>query len=131
MQKQKKGIIIAVIAVVVLAAAMAIIYFTTRQQTTAGTKSFSVEIVHSDGSSNVFNYTAPAEYLGEALRATGLLSDEKSESGLYILVDGEYAIYEENGAYWALFEGEDYAQQGIDETPIVDGGSYSLVYTFA
>lgn len=131
MSKQKKTIIIAVVAVAVLAIAMAVLYFVTRPGTTREAKSFRVEIVHSDGSNVVFNYNAEAEYLGEALRTIGLLSDEKSESGLYICVDGEYAIYEENGAYWALYEGEDYAQQGIDETPVVDGGSYSLVYTLA
>ena len=131
MSNQKKTIVIVAVIVAVLAVAMAVLYFVTRPQTTQEMKSFRVEIVHSDGSSNVFNYNAPAEYLGDALRTIGLLSDEKSESGLYILVDGEYAIYEENGAYWALYEGEDYAQQGIDETPVVDGGSYSLVYTLA
>ena len=45
-------------------------------------------------------------------------------------VDGIRAVYSE-GAYWAIYEGEEYAMQGIDTTPIVDGGVYKLVYTLA
>ena len=130
MSKQKKTIIIAVLAVVVLAAAMATVYFFTRPGTAQGNKSFTLEIVHGDGSSKVININSDDEYLGEALQLLGLIQGENNQFGLYITtVDGEDAIYEENGAYWALYVDGEYAQQGIDLTPIVDGGSYSLVYT--
>ena len=130
MSKQKKTIIIAVLAVVVLAAAMAAVYFFTRPGTAQGNKSFRVEIVHGDGSNKVININSDDEYLGEALQLLGLIQGENNQFGLYITtVDGEDAVYEENGAYWALYVDGEYAQQGIDLTPIVDGGSYSLVYT--
>lgn len=130
MSKQKKTIIIAVLAVVVLAAAMAAVYFFTRPGTAQGNKSFTLEIVHGDGSNKVININSDDEYLGEALQLLGLIQGENNQFGLYITtVDGEDAIYEENGAYWALYVDGGYAQQGIDLTPIVDGGSYSLVYT--
>ena len=129
MSKQKKTIIIA-LAVVVLAAAMAAVYFFTRPRTTSEPKSFRVEIVHGDGSNKVININADDEYLGEALQVLGLIRGETGEFGMYVTtVDGEDAIYEENGAYWALYVDGEYALQGIDQTPIVDGGSYSLVYT--
>ena len=129
MSKQKKTII-AVLAVAVLAIAMAAVYFLTRPQTAQGTKNFRVEVVHGDGSSMVYNYSADAGYLGEALQITGLIQGENNQFGLYVTtVDGERAVYEENGAYWALFVDGEYAQQGIDQTPVTDGGSYSLVYT--
>ena len=52
-----------------------------------------------------------------------------TEGAKTITVDGEDAVYEEDGAYWALYEGEEYAQQGVDATPATDGGRYGLVYT--
>lgn len=129
MSKQKKTII-AVIAVVILAGAMAAVYFFTRPKTTSAPKSFRVEIVHGDGSSKVINCNADDEYLGEALQFLGLIEGENNQFGLYITaVDGEKAVYEENGAYWALYVDGEYAQQGIDLTPITDGGNYSLKYT--
>jgi len=52
--------------------------------------------------------------------------------GLYITqVDGERAVYEEDGAYWALFQNDQPATQGADLTPIADGDLFSLVYTTA
>ena len=129
MRKNKK-LIIGAAAIVVLAALMAAVYFFTRPEATQGAKNFTVEVIHSDGASKTFTYNTDAGYLGEALLAEGLIRGETGEFGLYITtVDGEDAIYAENGSYWALYEGEDYANQGIDQTPIADGGEYSLVYS--
>ena len=128
--KKNKKIIIAAIILVVLIAAMAVIYVSTRPATAEGEKSFTVEVIHGDGSEKTFTYQTDAEYLGEVLLDEGLIQGEVNQFGLYIItVDGEDAIYEEDGAYWALYEGEDYAQQGIDETPVLDGSEFSLVYT--
>lgn len=129
MQKNKK-LIIAAIAIVMIVAAMAVIYVATRPETTAGPKTFTVEVTHSDGSEKTFTYQSDAEYLGEVLLAEGLIKGHNDTFGLYIdTVDGEDAIWEEDSSYWALYVGEEYASQGIDHTPITDGGAFSLVYT--
>lgn len=129
MQKNKK-LIIAAIAVVVIVIAMVVIFVATRPETTAGSKTFTVEVVHSDGSKKTFTYHTDAEYLGEVLLAEGLIAGDSGEFGLYInTVDGEDAVWEEDNSYWALYVGEDYAAQGIDQTPVADGDAFSLVYT--
>ena len=129
MQKNKK-LIIAAVAIVVIIAAMVTIYVSTRPETVEGEKRFTVEVVHEDGTTKTFTYQTDAEYLGQVLLSEGLIHGDVNQFGLFIkMVDGEEAIYENDGAYWALFEGEDYAQQGIDETPILDGSVFSLVYT--
>ena len=129
MQKNKK-LIIAVIAVVVVVAAMAVIYVATRPGTTAGSKTFTVKVVHGDGSEKTFTYQTDAEYLGEVLVEKGLIVGHSDTFGLYIdTVDGEDAIWDVDGSYWALYVGEDYAMQGIDQTPIADGDAFSLVRT--
>ena len=128
--KKNRKLIIAAVIIVVLIAAMAVIYVSTRPETAEGEKSFTVEVIHGDGSKKNFTYQTDAEYLGDFLLDEGLIQGENSQFGLYInTVDGEDAIFETDGAYWALYEGDDYAQQGIDQTPILDGSEFSLVYT--
>lgn len=97
---------------------------------TEGEKSFTVTVVHADGSSKDFNYKTDELYVGAVLQAEGLIEGEEGDYGLYIqVVDGEQAIYEEDGAYWAFYVNGEYAAQGIDLTPIEDGKTYSLEYT--
>lgn len=130
MKKNQKKLILAAVVVVLLVVCLLVTYFATRPATSQGAKAFTVEVVHGDGSAKTFTYHTDAEYLGEVLLAEGLIEGDEGEFGLYIIrVDGEDAIYEENNSYWALYEGEEYAMQGIDLTPIADGDSFSLVYT--
>lgn len=128
--KKNTKIILAAIAVIAAAAVFLGVYLATRPETSAGEKTFTVDVVHSDGETKTFTYETDVDYLGEILLEEGLIAGEVSEFGLYInTVDGEDAIFEEDGSYWALYEGEDYAQQGVDQTPVQDGAHYSLVYT--
>ena len=127
MTKKKIGI---VIALFVLVAALLTAYFVTRPDTTEGMKSFTVTVVHKDGTTKEFPLKSDKAYLGEALQAENLIQGEQSQYGLYIQkVDGEEAVFERDGAYWSFYVGEEYALQGIDQTPIEEGKFYKLVYT--
>ena len=97
---------------------------------TAGMKKILVTVVHSDGTSKEFTYETAEEFLGPVLVAEGLIQGNDGPYGLEITqVDGETAVYNTDKAYWALYEGDAYALQGIDTTPVTDGGSYKLEYT--
>ena len=127
--KNKKMILTAVAVVAVIAIMMGV-YSATRPETAAGAKSFTVTVVHSDGAEKVFSYATDEEYLGHVLVAEGLIAGEEGPYGLTVYtVDGEDAIWEESGAYWALFVGEEYATTGADTTPVYDGSAFKLVYT--
>ena len=118
------------LAVLMLAAAMSVLYARTRPQAEIGEKCVTVEVIHKDESEKTFTYHTHCTYLGELLLAEGLIQGEEGPYGLYVTtVDGEDAVYEVDQSYWALYEGEDYAAQGIDETPLEDGDSFVLVYT--
>lgn len=122
--------VIALLVLILLIAAVATAYLLNKPETSEGTKSITVEVIHGDGSAKTFDYTTDKEYLGELLLEEGLIAGEEGQFGLYIqVVDGEQAIYEQDQAYWALYQGGDYAPQGIDLTPINDGDSFKLVYT--
>ena len=98
----------------------------------AGTelKSFTVTVVHADGSEKTFSYESAEENVGPVLTEDGVIKGNAGPYGMEITeVDGEEAIYERDKAYWAVYVGEEYALSGIDTTPITDGGVYKLVYT--
>ena len=129
---KKSKALLAVVIVLAVAILAAGIYFVTRSKTDAasGAKSITVDVVHADGTSKTFTYQTDAEFLGEVLQREGLVQGTESDYGLYITtVDGEEAVYENDGAYWAFYVGEDYASQGVDTTRVEDGATYSLVYT--
>lgn len=128
--KKNGKMIGAAAAVIVLIAVLAGIWFATRPATSEGAKAFTVEVVHKDESAKTFTYHTDAEYLGEVLLQEGLIEGDEGQYGLYVTaVDGETASYETDGAYWALYQGDDYASQGIDQTPVHDGDAFKLVYT--
>lgn len=128
--KKNGKLIGAAAAVIALIVVLVGIWFVTRPSTSEGAKAFTVEVVHKDESTKLFTYHTDAEYLGEVLLEEGLIEGEEGPYGLYInAVDGETASYEMDSAYWALYEGEDYANQGIDQTPVHDGDAFKLVYT--
>lgn len=129
---KNKKVLLAAIALLVVAGVMAAVYFATRPtvQGWTGSKTITVTVVHSDGKSQEFSYSTDKAYLGEVLQEAGLISGTPGEFGLYIeTVDGETASWEENGAYWAFYVGEEYATTSVDLTPITDGAVYKLVYT--
>ena len=91
--------------------------------------SFTVTVVHGDGSQKAFSYTTAGEKLGAVLEAEGLILPDTANPGMFHTVDGEKADWNENQSYWAFYVGEDYAMTGIYDTDIVDGTAYKLVYT--
>lgn len=129
MSKNKKRIL-ATVAIVAVIALFVGIFLATRPDTAQGSKTITVEVVHANETSKTFTYHTDEEYLGPVLDANELVVKEDGPYGMYIVeVDGERAIYEEDGAYWCLYVGEEYATLGADQTPINDGDSFSLVYT--
>ena len=105
---------------------------TTGNDTGKALASFTVVVVHSDGTEKTFTYETDEEFVGPVLQEAELIKGNDGPYGLEIThVDGEQAIYSEDNAYWAVYEGEEYALQGIDTTPVVDGKIYKLVYTGA
>jgi len=130
--KQNKKIIIAAVAVVALIAILLGVWFATRPETTQGSKTITVEVVHKDGSTKSFPCHTDEEYLGPVLDAENIAQGEEGPYGLYIKVaDGEKAVYEEDGAFWALKQDGVDTPASADQTPIQDGDSFSLVYTVA
>ena len=130
MKPQTKKLLIAAVALVALIGIFVGVWLATRPATAQGAKTITVEVVHADESRKTFTYHTDEEFLGTVLQNEGLVEGDMGEFGLYIkVVDGETADFDTDGAYWAFYQGEEYAAQGVDTTPIQDGDSFSLVYT--
>jgi len=125
---KNKKTLIAIIAVVAVLAILLGIYFATRPTAVEGEKTFTLTVVHSEGSKE-FTISTDEEFLAHALIAEGIINDEGIETGMYFTVDGETASWEENQSYWAIYVGEEYATVGMNDLPIEDGGVYKLEYT--
>ena len=125
---KNKKTIIALIAAILAVALLAGIYLAARPQATEGEKTFTLTVVHSEGSKD-FTITTQEEFLAHALIAEGIITDEGIETGMYLTVDGEVASWEKDQAYWAIYIGEDYATVGMNDLPIEDGAVYKLEYT--
>ena len=128
---KNKKILIAAIALVAVVALFLTVYFVTRPTGTEGTKTFSLTVVHGDGSSKSFTIETQEEFLSHALIAEKIITDEGIETGMYNTVDGETANWDPDQAYWSFYVGDAYATEGMNTTPIVDGASYKLEYTIS
>lgn len=102
---------------------------TPTQESVAGGASFTVTVVHGDGSTKEFTYQTEAPMLGDFLEEQGLIDSQGADQGMFHTVDGEKADWNVNQSYWALYLGEEYAMAGIYDTPITEGAVYKLVYT--
>ena len=126
---KNKKLIIALIAFVAVIGIVAGIWFATRPKAEAGSKAFTVIVVHADGSQKTFEYKTDADKLGAFLEEKGLICSEGADKGMFHTVDNEKADWNINQSYWAFYLGEDYAVTGIYDTVVTDGAVYKLVYT--
>ena len=130
MDKKKVTLLAACLAV--LLAVLAAVWYFNRPETSGGSKTVTVEVVHKDESKKTFTCKTDEEYLDKVLVGEGIVEDNQADYGLYILVvDGERADFNEDGAYWAVLRNGEPTTTGASSTPIQDGDVISLVYTSA
>ena len=127
--KNKKLIIVAVAFLAVIAL-MAGVFFATRPEAVEGTKNVTIVIIHKDGAEKTLTYTTDAENLAELLLDKELATGYSSEEYGFTIesVDGVTADWVADSAYWALYEGDEYAVTSAAGILLTDGGVYKLVY---
>jgi len=127
---KNKKIIIALIALVAVAAIMVGVSFAAKPQAQAGAKEVQIVIVYEDGTTREETYHTDLEFLSELLLEKELVTGyESREYGFTIeSVDGILLDWAKDGAYWALYVGEEYAITSAAGIVLEDGGVYKLVY---
>lgn len=133
MKKNKKTLIAALIFVVVIAVFASIYYFT-KPDTEAGKKQVDIVVIEKNGEETAYEVETDAEYLIGAMEDAeeqGLTFEgEDSDYGMMIdTVNGETAVYTEDGAYWGFFVNGEYCEYGVSEQPVADGDEFEIRYT--
>lgn len=92
-----------------------------------GATSFYFTVVFDDGKESHYKIKTDKATVGEALQELGIVSGEEGPYGLYVTcVDGETHKYEDDGKFWAFYDGENMSSTGVDKTQIKADGNYSL-----
>ena len=92
-----------------------------------GAVSFTFTVVNGEGKEITVTINTDKETVGEALTDLGLVSGEDSEYGLMVdTVNGETWSYAETGKYWAFYIDGEYANTGVDSTPVTAGSNYTF-----
>lgn len=92
-----------------------------------GNIKFSLTVVDQDGNETDFQILTDKETVGEALLDVDLIAGDESEYGLYVkTVNGVTADYDKDKTYWAFYVNGEYANTGVDSTPVEDGAVYSF-----
>ena len=124
-----KKLIALIGALALVVGALAVAYFVTRPEGTEGEKAFTVEVIHKDGTTKKFALKSDAEFLNQALEAEELVVYFDGQPGYIKTIDGEDAIYEDGGYFWAFYIDGETAMVGVLETPITDGAVYTFKNT--
>ncbi len=130
--KSNKKVLLGILGVVALVLVFAGVYFAFKPDTQQGGKNIKIEVVNSLEETVAYDVKTDAEFLSDAFKdAQGLeIEGEEGAYGLMILaVNGEKAVFEENGAYWSIMVNGEYGMYGADQQPVADGDEYQLVYT--
>ena len=127
---KNKKMILAVVVLALVVAVMAGVYLSTRPEAVEGSKQVTILIVHKDGTEKNLEYNTDLEYLADLLKEKELVTGYESEEYGFTIesVDGVTADWAVDGAYWALYEGEEYATTSAAGIILTDGGLYKLVY---
>lgn len=94
-----------------------------------GEKSFTLRVIHGDGSEKTFQVTTKKDTVGEALVEAELIAGEAGPYGLYVTtVDGESADQAKE-QWWCMTKSGDSVNTGVDSTQVEDGATYEFTFT--
>ena len=96
----------------------------------ASAETVSITVVYADESTEEFELSCEYSTLADALVAEGLISQEEADAGFVTTVNGVFADFDAEEAWWRVAdaEGRD-ALKGIDAIDTADADGYSFIYT--
>ncbi len=132
----KKRMLLGGGVLVTVIAGMLLLWTSFHEKPVEGSKAIRITVIDSKEESTVYELKTDAKFLAEAMEETkeqGLTYE--SEDGPYGLsiseVNGERAIFEQDGAYWSFHVNGEYCNYGISEQPVENGDVFEIVYTKA
>ncbi|MBQ8398244.1 MAG: DUF4430 domain-containing protein [Clostridia bacterium] len=99
-----------------------------KTETQAGSKTITVDIVMSDGTTTK-TITTDAEYLRGALEQEKLVAGDESQYGLFVKTVNGYTVDDSKQEWWCFTKGGEALFTGVDDTPIADGDKFEITLT--
>ena len=128
---RRRGIL-TVVLVLAIVGLMTLAHGTFSEKAVKGGKNISVEVIGNEKEAVRYELSTTQEYLLGALKEIEELEME-SEDGPYgpmlLSINGEFAEFNTNGAYWAFYVNDGYCNYGVAEQPVEDGDAFQIVYT--
>lgn len=137
MSKNKKNAFslkkaLAAALLVLLACAFALVYTVFSEKPVSGSKAITITVVNSAAQEKEYPLKTDAQFLRQAMDECEGLTYSGTEGPYGLMIDtvnGEAAVYEENGAYWGFSVNGQYCNYGVDEQPVEDGDAFVIAYT--
>jgi len=130
-----KKLIAGVVALIAVIAILLGVYLNNRQPTTSGSKTITVSVFNTVGSteaSNTATITTDEEYLRGALEQedSGIsISGSESEYGLFVTTVDDVTADDSKQQWWCFTKGGEMLNTGVDSTPIADGDTFEITLT--
>ena len=128
---RRRGIL-TVVLVLAIVGLMTLAHGTFSEKAVKGGKNISVEVIGNEKEAVRYELSTNQEYLLGALQEIEELEME-SEDGPYgpmlLSINGEFAEFNTNGAYWAFYVNDGYCNYGVAQQPVEDGDAFQIVYT--
>lgn len=129
MKNNKKKVALLACLFIVVVAVFGAVFFALRPTGSEGKKSFTLEVILTDGSSTEHKVSTDAEFVGEALLEEGLIAGSTSEYGLFVTTVNGITADSEKQEWWSLTIDGEMSMYGVDQVPVTDGGHYEFTLT--
>ena len=91
--------------------------------------SFTFRVVHADGTEKVYEIATDKATLAEALVTMRLVEESTESAGLYDVVDGERADWDDGEAWWCFRKDGQPLTVGIEDVVPENGAVYEAVFS--
>lgn len=126
--------IISILCVVAAIAVLLTVYFCFSEKAVQGQKNITLEVINSKGETVTYTLSTDALYLRQAMDQAQGLEYSETENGfgpMVTSVNGERAVYDQDGAYWGFYVNGEYCNYGISDQPVNDNDKFTIAYTKA
>ncbi len=131
----KKAIMIGTLILLMLVGIFVVIYLFNKPLTVTGEKSITIEVTGSRGTTTDYKLETDAEFLKQAMdeltvNGSGFIYSGKDSNYGFIVetINGEWAKYDKNGTYWALYVNDEFGQFMVNMQPVADGDKFTFKY---
>lgn len=124
----KKTLAVLAAVLLVLVAAFAVIRFAVKPAGVFGIKEITVEITDLTNTES-FTFKTEREFLADALLDEGLVEDNQTEYGLFIVTANGVTADDAKQEWWCITKDGETLMTGASETPIENGDRYELTLT--